>query len=261
MMDGFDRAGSVFSSRMAEVLGNIRVRETHSFFVRWQGELFKRDTMRADLRADLNRALNVKDATESVLYRGLMLQLYGAFERLVADLAAAVLTVLQVKASRYGDLDENLKNAHTVGSARLLARLHDKAINGVKFDFAALQSDLAACLSNAQPYRMNAAAFTALLGVCTAERVDALFKSLRLVAAFDDDLGHNKTIKAWAKDAGPREAYKLASDQLDEIVRLRNQIAHGASNPEVLDTQVKEAACFLSVLGQALLDKARARCT
>lgn len=141
--------------------------------------------------------------------------------------------VLQVKTSRYQDLDENLRNAHTVGSARLLAKLHDKAINGVKFDFAELQSDVAACLSNSPQYRLNAAAFTAMLGVCTAERVDQLFKSLRLSAAFDDDLGRNEAIKMWAKDAGPREACKLASAELDRIVRLRNQIAHGASDPEV----------------------------
>lgn len=217
--------------------------------------------MRPELREELNKALNVKDAAASVLYRGLMLQLYGAFERLVADLAAAVLHVLQVKASRYGDLDENLKDAHTVGSAHLLAKLHDNAINGVKFDFAELQSDLATCLSNAQPYRLNAAAFTAQLGVCTAERVDKLFKSLRLTAAFDDELGRNKAVKGWAKDAKPREALNLAQKKLDEIVRLRNQIAHGASDPEVLVTQVQEAASFLSALGHALLEKARARCT
>jgi len=244
-MDGFDRADSIFSSRVDEILGNLRVREAHSFFVRNQGELFKRDGMRGDLKTDLGRALNLKDASEQVLYRGLMLQLYAAFERLVTDLAEGVLQVVQLKARRYNDVDEGLRNAHTVGSARLLSKMHERTINGVPFDFARLQKDMAACFSNADRYRLSVDAITALLGVCTAERVDTVFETLKLGKAFDDVLGRDRAIRAWASNAGAREASHRARDQLNAIVRLRNQIAHGAGDPQVINTQVKETAEFL----------------
>ena len=256
-MDPFDRADSVYSSRISEILGNLRVREAHSFFVRYQGELFKRDGMRGDLKADLGRALNLKDASESVLYRGLMLQLYGAFERLVSDLAEAVLAIVQSKTTKYSDLDEGLRNSHTVGSARLLTKLHDKTINGVPFDFISLQTNMAACFTNASQYRLSADAFTALLGVCTPDRVDWVFETLQLGKAFDDALGRDPGIKSWARKAGAREAFTLARNQLNETVRLRNQIAHGTADPQVLDTDVKDTASFLLALGRALLAKAR----
>ena len=248
-MDGFDRANSVFTSRVGEVLGNLRVRETHSFFVRNQGELFRREGMRGDLKSALSRALNLKDASEAVLYRGLVLQLYGAFERLITDIAEAVLIAAQSKASRYGDLDRDLRDAHTVGAARLLAKTYDRTINGVPFDFATLQLDIAACFSNTNPYRLSVGAITALLGVCTADRVDWVFETLKLGKAFDDSLGRDPAIKAWAGKAGTREAFNLARDQLNETVRLRNQIAHGAADPEVLDIKVKETAEFLNGVG------------
>lgn len=256
-MDGFDRAGSVFAARIEEVLGNLRVRQSHVFFVRNQGELFRRQEMRADLKVDLNRALKVTDAPETVLCRGLTLQLYGAFERLVTEIAEAVLEVFKGRASRYSELDENLRNAHTVGSAKLLAKLHDRNVNGMPFDFANLQADMAACFKDDSKYQLGAAAFTALLGVCTANRVDSLFKALRLGKAFDVALGRDPGIKAWSKKAGGREASNLARDALDELVRLRNQIAHGTSDPDVLDTDVEEAAAFLSALGKALLTRVR----
>lgn len=258
-MDGFDRVGSVFVARIDEILGNLRVRQSHAFFVRHQAVLFARATIPPHLKAELNRALNLKSAPETVVYRGLILQLYGAFERFVTEITEATLSAVQAKAGRYSELDEGLRNAHTVGSARLLAKLHDRNINGVPFDFVTLQLNMAACFSDDVKYRLGADAFTALLGVCTSERVDSVFESLRLGKAFDDALGRNPSIKSWAKNAGARESFKLARDDLNELVRLRNQIAHGSADPDVLDTDVEEAALLLSALGKALIAKAQSK--
>lgn len=77
--------------------------------------------------------------------------------------------------------------------------------------------------------------------------------------AFDDSLGRDPSIKSWAKNAGAREAFKLARDRLNELVRLRNQIAHGSADPDIRDTEVEEAAALLGTLGKALVAKARSK--
>jgi len=258
-MNGFDRVESIYSARIDEVLGNLRVRQSHSFFVRYQGELFARDRIPSYLKKEFERALNVKGAPETVAYRGLILQLYGAFERLVTEITEATLKAIQDKTSRYSELNEGLRNAHTVGSARLLTKLHDRNINGVTFDFASLQLNMAACFRDDKNYQLGADAFTALLGVCTAERVDTLFEALRFGKAFDDNLGKHPGIKSWAKNAGAREAVKLARESLNELVRLRNQIAHGSADPDVLDTEVAQAAALLNAVGSALVARARSK--
>lgn len=260
-MDSFDRLGSVFEARIDEVRGNLRVRQAHSFFVRHQAELFAFEGIPGHLKTDFNSSLNIKSAPEVVAYRGLILQLYGAFERFVTEIAEASLHALQAKAKRYSELPEGLRNAHTVGSARLLSKLHDRNINGVPFDFAKLQLNLAACFSDNEKYRLGADAFTALLGVCTSERVDSVFEAMCIGKAFDDALGKDPNVKSWARGAGAREAVKLARDSLNELVRLRNQIAHGLADPEVLDTEVDEAATLLSALSKALIAKARSKTT
>ncbi len=258
-MDGFDRVWSVFAARIDEVLGNLRARQSHSFLVRNQASLFAYSTIPAHLKTELNRALNLKGAPEAVVYRGLVLQLYGAFERFVTEITEATLSAVRAKVGRYSELNEGVRNAHTVGSARLLAKLHDRNINGVPFDFVNLQLNMAACFSDDPEYRLGADAFTALLGVCTSERVDSVFEALHMGKAFDDALGKDPGIKSWAKNVGAREALKLVRDNLDELVRLRNQIAHGSADPDVLGTEVEEAAIFLSALGKGLIAKARSK--
>lgn len=258
-MDSFDRLGSVFQTRIDEVLGNLRVRQAHSFFVRHQAELFAFDGIPGYLKKDFIGALNIKGAPEAVAYRGLILQLYGAFERFVTETTEATLNAIRAKSKRYSELPEGLRNAHTVGSARLLSKLNDRNINGVPFDFANLKLNMSACFSDDEKYRLGADAFTALLGVCTSERVDSVFEAMHVGKAFDDTLGKDPNVKSWAKGAGAREAVKLARDGLNELVRLRNQIAHGLADPEVLDTEVEEAAALLSVLGKALIAKARSK--
>lgn len=255
-MNDFDRVGSIFDARIEEVLGNLQVRQSHSFFVKNQAELFAHATIPNHLKIELRRTLDLKNAPESVAYRGLILQLYGAFERFITDIAEASLGAVRAKSKRYSELNEGLRNAHTVGSARLLAKLHDRNINGVPFDFATLQLNMAACFSDDENFRLGAEAFTALLGVCNSERVDSMFEALRLGKAFDDDLGKDPNIKSWAKKAGAREAAKLARDQLNELVRLRNQIAHGSSEPDVLGSEIVEAVNLLSALKKALIAKA-----
>ncbi|MGE3832481.1 MAG: MAE_28990/MAE_18760 family HEPN-like nuclease [Parvibaculaceae bacterium] len=256
-MDNFDRLGSVFGARIDEVLGNLRVRQAHLFFIRHQTELFAFGAIPEYLKNDFNRALNIKSAPETVAYRGLILQLYGAFERFVTEITEATLNAIQAKAKRYSELPEGLRNSHTVGSARLLTKLHDRTINGVPFDFASLQLNMAACFGDDENYRLGADAFTALLGVCTSERVDSVFEAMGIGKAFDDQLGKHPSVKSWAKGAGAREAFKLARDSLNELVRLRNQIAHNLADPEVLDAEVEAAADLLSALGKALIAKAR----
>lgn len=258
-MDSFDRLGLIFGARIDEVLGNLRVRQAHSFFVRHQAEIFALDAIPVYLKKEFNGALNIKGAPESVAYRGLILQLYGAFERFITEITEATLNAIQAKTNRYSELPDGLRNAHTVGSARLLTKLNDRNINGVPFDFANLQLNMAACFSDDEKYRLGADAFTALLGVCTWERVDSVFEAMRIGKAFDDALGKDASVKSWAKGAGAREAVKLARDKLNELVRLRNQIAHGLGDPDVLDTEVEAAAAFLSALGKALITKARSK--
>lgn len=256
-MDSFGRLETIFAARIEEVLGNLLVRQAHSFFVRNQADLFAHGQIPNHLKKDFRGALDIKNAPESVAYRGLILQLYGAFERFITELSEISLRALQSKAKRYSDLPESLRNAHTIGSARILSKLHDKNINGVPFDFGSLKKNMAHCFSDDEKYSLGAEAFTALLGVCTSERVDSVFEVICLSKAFDDELGRDPNIKSWARNAGAREAFKLAKDRLDELVRLRNQIAHGSTDPEVLYGNVEEAAKFLSVLGKALIAKAK----
>jgi hypothetical protein len=256
-MDSFQRTSSVFLTRVDEVTANLRLRQNYLFFVKNQGELFHRVGMRADLKDELGRALNAAKAPEAVLLRGLLLQLYGAFERLITDIAENVLEARSLKAERFSDLPEFLRNSYVVGSAKILAKLNDRQINGVQFDFGALQQEMAACFTDRKGYRLRVESFTAFLGVCNSERVDYIFNALRLGDAFDDELGKSNFIKSWSGKAGAREASKLAREGLDDLVRQRNQIAHGSAELDLVGDNVEDAAKLVAAVGKALISKAQ----
>jgi hypothetical protein len=153
-MDRFDRADSVFANRIDEILVNVSVREGQSFFRRNQSELFAKSEMRTELRAEMVKYLQNTENSKSVFYRGLYLQLYGSFERLICDIAAAVLSSFQLKAGVYSKLDEHLRGAHTVGAAKVLSKMHEQLLNGEQFDFIGLQTNLAKCFTDAESYQL-----------------------------------------------------------------------------------------------------------
>jgi hypothetical protein len=257
-MDAIDRAQTNAVSLIGEALTNQQVRQSFtSFFVANAGELYAFERLRPEIKSDLNRILKLKGADPSIIYRGLLIQISGAFEIFIKQLTSAVLAFRRSKVERYNQLDEKLREAHVFHSSVVLSKIQEKQINGIKYDFLGLMKSLGSCFSDIKDFELNSEVFTLLMGNCTPKRLKGLFEIIGLSDPFDDEMGRNSAVQRWAKGIGSRSACKKAEKELEEQIAKRNAIAHGDGTISVSSSDVEGAGEFFLALIDALVEKAR----
>jgi len=258
-MDAIDRAKSTMLSQVAEILSNARIRESFaSFFVANASALYSYANMRPEIRRELDSVLKLKSTDPVAVYRGLLIQVHGAFELFVKNLSDSILNSYSSKVTKYSELDVKIRNAHAVKSAEVLAQLNEGKVNGSPYDFLTLQKNLGFCFADLTGFILNTDVFTLTMGNCTPDRLEKLFKALGLAEPFDDNTGKNHHVKKWANGAGARDAAKQAKQRLEEELRKRNDIAHGKIASSVSYHDVEQSCSFFLALTEAFLEKARA---
>lgn len=258
-MDALERASSNARSSIEEVLENANIRKVfNSFFVANQGVLYARD--RAPwLKDELAQILSLNRADAAPIYRGLFVELHGVFERYVAAFSAACVDRISSSATKYSDVEPNLRKRHTAQAGQILSHYRSGTLKGIKYDFDGLMKKLSVCFSDAAPPRLDGGVLTAQMGGCTPEKLDDLFGALNFGDAFDDELGRNAKIKALpGNSTGARAATKRARELLDDAIDARNQIVHDHDAAlSLTDDDVKEFASLLLALIDAFETKAR----
>lgn len=206
----------------------------------------------------LKEALKDKDTDASMLLRGLLLQLNGVFENFVRLLCTAIVETRTARAGSYSALDEHFRTEHLHHSATILTHQREGDVRGLKYDFAALETNLAKCLLDTNDFKVQPDVFTLTMGNCTSTRLTVLFKSLSLEDPFSDTLGQNTQLREWAQDRSNRRVSKAAKVALDDNISLRNDIAHGNLTKTVSDTEFESCAEFYGALIGALSEKVSA---
>jgi hypothetical protein len=257
-MDGFDRAHSAFKARLAEVAANAAIRENYrNLFIR-RTDLYSYNSMPAELKTELDRAMALKNTEASTLYRGLILEANAAFELFVRQIIEAAALEVAKKVDRYSELDKKIRDGHALNSAAVLSKLHDGEVNGNKYDFDNLQSNLGLCFSDSVKFALNTDVFAIFIGTYSPDKIKKVFEVFGIGPPFDDATGRNAAIKKWAKGAGTREARKLAQEFLENQIKTRNLIAHGSHSLAVLASEVTDSVDFFTALADAFVEKARA---
>ena len=258
-MNSVDRAKTIANARIDEVTATMSFRTaSKSIIVSNATTLFSVFPMEPQ-RQTLKTALADHRQTDgSMLFRGLIVQLYGVFENFVRSLCYAIVETKSSEASAYSAVDQQLQKEYLHRSAVILTHRKRGEVNGLKYDFDTLQTNLAKCLLDSSDYKIQADVFTLLLGNCDSARLTDLFQALSLDDPFGDDLGRNQKLKAWAKDSSTRKVTKKVKTQLDENVSLRNEMAHGNLTKMVSESEVDSCAEFYRALIDALSEKVAA---
>ncbi len=260
-MDAFERVLATSQASIEEVLDNLRIREDFtSLFVGRSRELYAYGDHRhyPGISEQLSKAMSRKGAAPDAAFRGLFVEINSTFERGVKAISEAVVSSLQSKHRRYSELDEAFRNRHSVHSAKVLAKLHDGEVNGVKYDFSLLQKNLGACFVDSDPLSLNLDIFTVFIGNCTPKRLEDLFDIIGLSPPFDDELGKHAAIRKWSGNKAAREGAKSAREALEGQLELRNNIVHGpVGGYRVEASDIERAAELTLALLSAFVEKAR----
>lgn len=256
-MTPFSTTRSGAEAAIAEVVANARVRQRFPAFIKSQAaDLFAYAADKAHVRAELSNLLQLGAPDPAVVHRGLLIQLNGIFEGFVKSLVSTHVSTIAGKVDRFSDLEQELQDAYSVHAARALSRLSEGSINGVSYNFSALQSGMGSCFSGGKPFIINGEVFTLLMGNCTAERVERLFKQIGLPEPFGDEVGKHRAAQKWSGEAGARRTANRVRDELDRQIETRNDLVHGLATKDVVLLDVERAADFFGCLVTVYCDLA-----
>ena len=192
-------------------------------------------------------------------YVSSIIVLYGALERFIEETVEEYVGELVGMYSDFGDLPGRLRERHTSLSIDYLALLKDGKVRETE-DIAGVVQALHDCLSGNDRYRLNVRAFLVRSSNMNLKRIREIVGSLGL------RISARRVLSAQAYDAfltgaGCPQAKEMndkevegALDHVDELVRLRNDIAHGVVNVVSIEENaiVRERAAKLGAFAEAM---------
>jgi hypothetical protein len=251
-MASFSSAKTTARNYLDEIISTVRIRQSYNdIIISQSGALFAAFSHDQMAKGKLQEALRHKDTDTNSLFMALVVQANGVFEQYIRNFASAALEARRLKCEKYSDLDEELRYDHIVASAKVLSFLKKGDVNGQKFNFPRLVSQLGACFTDSAEYYLSGDVFTILLGNCTPARLENLFKSFGLSEPFSDEIGENAMLKKRMKETKRAKVARMSRDELERQIDLRNTIVHGDLRPTVNLNDVEQSVEFFSALIEA----------
>ena len=169
-------------------------------------------------------------------YKSLIISLYGIVENYAEKLIVKYLENLSLEISEYPNLKNKIQEKNLYNSASLTLKVIEK--KSVKYNHLKetdLISNLNSCLANTPNYLLNFESFTMLSGNLKHSKMCDLFKQI------DIDL-NTGFVKHTDFNLGSSEnQFK----KLDELVEMRNEIAHGSVSTLLNPSQIEEYVDFV----------------
>lgn len=257
-MAQLDRAKDRAFSYIAELRETAAIRQFFSeIIIGRNGELMATFHYDAEVRGRLREAAKLKATTTAALYRGLFLQANAIFEAYIRDLSSIVAEKKASMVKKYSDLPEKFRSQHIYLSSRILQEEKKGTLAGQKFDFTLLIGALGQCFSNSHPFSIMPEVFTLTMGNATPDRIEQLFETMGLPEPFNPGVGQSAAVKSVLKEKRQKIAGELARKKLNELIGVRNNLAHGDLSSSVEKSDLDETIDFFEAMIEALGEIAR----
>lgn len=194
-------------------------------------------------------------------YVSAIIVLYGALERYVEEAVSEYTGQLVVIHKEFQKLPEKLRAQHTLLTIDYLASLKDGRVRETE-DISSIVATLHDCLTGKTPFRLNARAFSLRSSNMKFGRIREIMGNLdiqvhgrRVLAAPSYARFLLDMTGISLKDMQDGEI-ESTLDHIDELVVLRNDIAHGVANLESIEDSniVRERASKLHAFVSAIND-------
>lgn len=226
------------------------------------------DGVSAESLNDLFSSFKKAGKTEysEFIYNGVIVSLYGAFERLVENIVESYLKSVSKSSKCFNDLPNTIQKKHTELSL-FLAQKVGKDRNISSEEKSKLQTiivnNLSDCMENSSEFNLNVRAFSTHTANFRLDIVRESFSNIGLTT-FVDDLQSNLVLVDYIKNdkgyPGSDEINKSIifneiKFNLDDLANRRNEIAHGSKPQDYLNyTLLLSLSEFMKVLGCAIYD-------
>lgn len=196
-------------------------------------------------------------------YAGIIITLYGAFERLMEGLLREAIELQLENTSQYADLPAPIKNAYQARACELIGGLRDAHESDSLNELASVISSLNSCLNNHRPYKLLVEPMLAHTSNFRKKTVNKFFQSLALTYYDVHDISaiaeRERRLRKTVTEHYGQTIEELSSNSffavLDDLVARRNRVAHGQREENRLGRkEVLRYIKYMSVLGIVLYD-------
>ncbi|MEN4767285.1 MAE_28990/MAE_18760 family HEPN-like nuclease [Duffyella gerundensis] len=208
-------------------------------------------------RLDITNALKEKSVSGDIFHRSMFIQAYSIFEFYIKAVTTEIIDTISFGKEKYSCFDQKFRDTHLVLTAKVLSHLKSGSVNGIPHNFATTTKNLGDCLLNLEPFELNKEVFTLLMGNCTPERIDALFKNLNLPCPFDEkssSLGRHNGLQKHFASGKTAENTRQTTQKLKEMIDKRNDMVHGNITSTITLNELEETVEFTKFLVEALND-------
>jgi hypothetical protein len=190
-------------------------------------------------------------AQESILYRGLVISLSGAFEQFVRRMIRDSVSTMSKTTALYDTLDEALRRQNLYRTGIALQTIFEPP-DYLDLDYELLAKNIGTCFVGSKQPVLNAEAFTIFLSIISPDKLVDAFERIRVKLQWDA-LGRVPALRTALEKKDTRETAKALQEFLKRFGQTRNKIAHtGSSGIVVTETDFDQLLTFFRIFSRAL---------
>ena len=240
----FELALDEFTTNLEFVRTASRLRPRLNDMLNWQ-------MMDVEAQALATRFLQQQATEESLLYRGMVVSLAGAFEQFVRRVLRDSVQAMSGAGVIYANLDQHIKNENIYRTGVALQTIKEP-LDYMNFDYEVLGKNLGTCFSGSGQAVLNADAFAVFLSITSPKNLVDALKRIGIDLHWDD-LGRVQALQKSLEKSATRETTKAIQDFLRGFGQTRNKIAHtGSGGIVVTDSDFQQLLNFFRAFARAL---------
>lgn len=241
----FDLALDDLSSIFDFVRLAIRLRPRLSEMLSW-------DTMGTEGKLLASNFLSQRTADESLLYRGMVISLAGAFEHFMRRILRDSVLAISGSGASFDSLDASIKKENFYRTGLALGTIHEP-LDYLELNYELLAKNLGTCFTGSAQALLNAEAFAIFLSIISPKNLEDALRRIGVVLRWDD-FGRVEEVQKTLDGKGTRETAKAVEANLRQFGKMRNKIAHsGSSGLVVTELDFERLLQFFRVFGRTLV--------
>lgn len=215
------------------------------------GGILDRNTMDGDAKTLVENFLR-DTAEESILYRGLVVSVFGAFEELVRRTLRDGIEALNARGSAYDSLADVLKRGNLFWTGRALQTVYEP-VDHLQFEFETLSKNVGTCFPGSPQPVLNADAFAMFISTFNPRNLAEALGRIG-VGLHWDDFGRAPALQKVLGKKNTRDTATAVQESLKRYGQIRNKIAHtGSTGVVVSQLDFEQLLAFFRPFGRELI--------
>jgi hypothetical protein len=241
----FDLSLDDLSSIFDFVRSAIRLRPRLNDMLSW-------DSMDTEAKLLAKKFLDERTADESLLYRGMLISLAGAFEHFIRRILRDSVVAISASVTSYESMDADIKKENFYRSGLALGTIHEP-LDYLELNYESLAKNLGTCFTGSTQALLNAEAFSIFLSILSPKNLGDALRRIGVDLRWDD-FGKVEELQKALDTKGTRDTAKAVEANLKQFGKMRNKIAHsGSSGLVVTETDLERLLRFFRAFGKALI--------